>query len=116
MTVEYSPREKLEAHQLFNPPERSPQRLDAFNPSPKDPLIEKCLKQLVKKGLFGRPYVRDYLYDLKRRHCRPNTLRSYLTTLTVFLAYLKQQGRTYLETITRDDLSGFIEYEQDRGM
>jgi site-specific recombinase XerD len=34
----------------------------------------------------------------------------------VFLSYLKDQGRTYLETITRDDLSGFIEHEQDRGM
>jgi integrase/recombinase XerD len=116
MTVENTPRPQFEDQQLFNPPERSPQRLDALNPRPKDPLIEKCLKQLVKKGLFGRPYVKDYLYDLKRRLCRPNTLRSYVNTLTVFLSYLKERGRTYLETITRDDLSGFIEYEQDRGM
>jgi len=35
----------------------------------------------------------------------------------VFLSYLKQErGSTSLETITRDDVSSFIEYEQDRGM
>ena len=79
-------------------------------------LIEKCVKQLVKKGLFGRPYVQDFLYEQKRRNCRPSTIRSNFTTLMVFLSYLKERGRTSLETITRDDLSSFIEHEQDRGM
>jgi hypothetical protein len=83
---------------------------------PKNPQIQKYLKQLVKKGLFGRPHVKAYLYDLKRRNCRPNTIRSNFSAITVFLSYLKEIGRTYLETITRDDLSGFIEHEQDRGM
>ena len=94
MTVEYIPRPQFQDPQLFNPPDRSPQRLDALNSRPKDPLIEKCIKELVKKGLFGRPYVKDDLYDLKLRNCRPNTLRSYFNTLTVFLSYLKQRGRT----------------------
>jgi site-specific recombinase XerD len=41
----------------------------------------------------------------------------YFATLVVFLTYLKQErGRTSLETITRDDVSSFIEHEQDRGM
>lgn len=116
MTVEHVPREESQ-HRRPHIASASPDReTDAVTPRLKDPLIEKCLKQLVKKGLFGRPYVKDYLYGLKRRHCRPNTMRSYGATLMGFLAYLKAQGRTYLETITRDDLSGFIEYEQDRGM
>jgi len=80
-------------------------------------LIKKCLKQLAAKELLGESYVRDYLQDQKRRHCRPSTMRSNCATLVVFLSYLKQErGRTSLETITRDDLSGFIEHEQDRGM
>jgi site-specific recombinase XerD len=70
---------------------------------------------LEEKDLFGGPYIKEYLDDRKRRNCRPNTLRGYFTTLTVFLSYLKERGRTSLDTITREDLSGFIEHEQDRG-
>ena len=113
MTVEYSSQGKSQPRPFIRFESRE---TDVLTPRPKNPLIEQCLKKLVKRGLFGRPYVKDFLYDLKRRNCRPNTLRSYFTTLTVFLSYLKERGRTYLETITREDLSGFIEHEQDRGM
>jgi integrase/recombinase XerD len=116
MTVEHVPQEKFQHRRPFSASESPDRETDAVTPRLKNPLIEKCLKQLVKRGLFGRPYVKDYLYGLKRRNCRPNTIRSYGTTLMVFLSYLKEQGRTYLETITRNDLSGFIEHEQDRGM
>ena len=114
MAIEQVPQEKFKDHQPFNPPE-SPDQETALTPR-KNPLIEKWLGQLPEKGLFGRPYVQDYLYDLKRRNCRPNTIRSYFTTLMVFLSYLKERGRISLETITREDLSSFIEHEQDRGM
>jgi integrase/recombinase XerD len=116
MTVEHIVQAKTHHRWPINPSESLDQEPGALTPRLKNPLIEKCLKQLVKKGLFGRPYVKDYLYGLKRRNCRPNTIRSYGATLMVFLFYLKEQGRTYLETITREDLSGFIEHEQDRGM
>lgn len=115
MAIEQVTQAKFKDHQPFNPPENPDQETDALTPR-KNPLIEKWLGQLAEKGLFGGPYVQDYLYDLKRRNCRPNTIRSYFTTLMVFLSFLKEKGRTYLETITRDDLSSFIEYEQDRGM
>ncbi len=116
MTVEHVPQAKTQPRRPFSPPESPDQATDALAPGLKNSLIEKCLKQLVKRGLFGRPYVKDYLSDLKRRNCRPSTIRCNFTTLMLFLSYLKQRGRTYLETITRDDLSGFIEHEQDRGM
>jgi integrase/recombinase XerD len=111
MTTEQVPQEEFPYHQLFKPPESPPHQTDELN------LIEKCLKQLGDKELPGGPYVRDYLHDQKRRHCRPSTMRSNFATLVVFLSYLKQEkGKTSLETITREDLSSFIEYEQDRGM
>jgi integrase/recombinase XerD len=116
MTVKQVPQEKFQHRRPGIGLENPDQDPDAVTPRLKNPLIEKCLKQLVKKGLFGRPFVKDYLYGLKRRNCRPNTIRSYGETLVVFLSYLKEQGRTYLETITRDDVSSFIEHEQDRGM
>lgn len=82
----------------------------------KNPIIEKALKRLVKKGLFGRPHVKRYLYDLHRRQCRPNTIRTNSGAILLFLTYCQDLGRTYVETITREDLSGFIEHEQDRGL
>jgi len=96
MTVEHVPQEKSQHHRPFSASESPYRETDAVTPRLKNPLIEKCLKQLVKKGLFGRPYVQDYLYDRKRRNCRPNTILGYFTMLLVFLSYLKERGRTYL--------------------
>jgi integrase/recombinase XerD len=103
--------EEFPYHQLFKPPESPSRERDELS------LIEKYLKQLGDKELSGEPYVRDYLQDQKRRNCRPSTMRGNFATLVIFLSYLKQErGKTCLETITRDDLSSFIEHEQDRGM
>ena len=101
-----------QARQPLNPPKNPPQEKDALGPGSNQPVVEKYIKQL---GRFGQPHVQEYLYDLKRRNCRPNTLRSYFTTWMIFFAYLQGRGRSSLETVSRDDLSSFIEYEQDRG-
>ncbi len=103
MAIEQVPQEKSPDRQPFNPPESPDQETDALTPR-KNPLIEKWLGQLAEKGLFGRPYVQDYLYDQKRRNCRPNTIRSNFMTLLVFLSFLKERGRVSLETTTREDL------------
>jgi integrase/recombinase XerD len=111
MAIEQVSEEEFPYHLLFKPsvsPLPEPNELN---------LIEKYLKQWAAKELLGEPYVRDYLHDQKRRNCRPSTMRSNCQTLAVFLSYLKQvKGRTSLETITREDVSSFIEHEQDRGM
>ncbi len=116
MAIEQVSQEEFRDRQPFSPPESQPQVMEGLNPSLQNYLIEKCLKQLVKKGLFGRPHVQGYLHNLKRRNCRPSTMRSNFTTLVVFLSYLQKRTRTSLETITREDLSSLIEHEQDRGM
>jgi integrase/recombinase XerD len=110
MATEQVPQEEFHYHQLFTPPESPPPGTDELT------LIERCLKQLAEEDLPGGPYVQDYLHDQKRRNCRPKTIHSNFTTLKLFLSYLKERGRTSLETITREDLSSFIEHEQDRGM
>ena len=115
MAIEHVLQENFVDRQPFNPPENPDQETDALTPR-KNPLIEKWVMQLADKGLFGRSYVKDYLYDQKRRNCRPSTIRSNFTTLMLFLSYLKKRDRTSLETITREDLSSFIEHDQDRGM
>jgi site-specific recombinase XerD len=111
MAIEQVSEEEFPYQLLFKPLVSSPPETDEVN------LIEKYLKQLAGKELLGESYVRDYVHDQKRRNCRPNTMRSNCGTLVVFLSYLKQErGRTFLEAITREDVSSFIEHEQDRGM
>jgi integrase/recombinase XerD len=111
MTVAQVPQE--ESSDRFHPPESPP--LVASNLRLRDGQIEKWLKQWGEKGLFGGPYLKEYLDDRKRRNCRPSTLRGYFTTLTVFLSFLKERGRTSLDAISREDLSSFVEYQQYRG-
>ena len=79
-------------------------------------LIEIALEKIAAHGLFGREHVLQYLMDLYRRNCRPNTLRSRFASIFVFLQYLKAQGRQMLEQVGREDVCAFIEQEQDRGL
>ena len=75
-------------------------------------LINTYQKKLLDRGLFGWPQVRDYLLNQKRRNCRVSTTRNSFINLILFLSYLKERGHTCIETITREDLSSYIEYEQ----
>ena len=80
------------------------------------PEISRFFEKLIDKELSGYEYVKQYLQDLHRRNCRPNTIRSNATTIILFLTFFKSIGRNRFEDINRQDLSAFIEHEQDRGM
>jgi integrase/recombinase XerD len=73
-------------------------------------------QRLSAKKLFGHPHIKRYLYDQYRRGCRPNTIRSNFESIILFVSYLKNNGRTCLEAVTRDDLGGFIEQQQDQDL
>jgi hypothetical protein len=79
-------------------------------------LIEIALEKIAAHGLCGAEHVQQYLMDLYRRNCRPNTIRSRFATILVFLQYLKAKGRNLLEIVCREDICAFIEQEQDRGL
>lgn len=79
-------------------------------------MIEIALEKVAAHGLCGREHVYQYLMDLYRRNCRPNTIRARFAFIFQFLKYLKAQGRNLLELVGREDFCGFIEHEQDRGL
>jgi len=117
---------------VLPPPQKNPKtaagpsvpasRMRRFNEPPsldaahKQAIIEDAQSKMARQGLFGARYVHDYLMELCRRNCRPNTLRSRFGTILVFLQYLKAKGGDLLEAICREDLCAFIEQEQDRGL
>ncbi|MBU4233042.1 MAG: hypothetical protein KKF43_11020, partial [Proteobacteria bacterium] len=61
MRVAHVPQAKSLNQQPFSPPENLSQGTEALNLGLKNPLIEKCLKQLGNQELLGGPYVKDYL-------------------------------------------------------
>ena len=89
-------------------------------PSPKPTYRQQVLKRLLENisahDLVGKPLVEQYLRDQYRRNCRPNTLRLAATSLTLFLSFLRKQGKTHLEQLQRQDIEAFVEHEQDRGL
>jgi len=78
--------------------------------------IRQHIKRLSKEKLFGQPYVREFLTDQYRRGCRPNTIRCYFQSIFLFILHLRNSGHTRIETVTKNDLSSFVEYEQDCGL
>ena len=108
--------ERSEYHYQAKLPQKSTQEQKFLPPKAKNPQIKKCIQRLVQKRLFGHPYVKRYLYYQYRRGCRPNTIRTNFGAIILFISHLKGLGRHYLEEATRQDLSSFIEHEQDRGM
>lgn len=78
--------------------------------------INRILHEVSIHGFYDGGYVKDYMLDLHRRNCRRNTIKSTGGTIILFLRFLNSIGRKHLETVTREDLSAFIEHEQDRGM
>jgi site-specific recombinase XerD len=82
----------------------------------KQRIIDRALEKIIAGGLCGFEAVKAYLTELYRRDCRPNTLRTLAVTIISFLVYLKSSGVDRLEALNREDMGGFVEHEQDRGL
>jgi integrase/recombinase XerD len=78
--------------------------------------LKTALDKLTEKDLPGKSYIESYLKGQYRRNCKPSTLNNSLNCIAAFLEFTKGSGITYLEEITRADLSAYVEHEQDRGL
>ena len=85
-------------------------------PTHRQQVLKRLLENISAHDLVGKPFVEQYLRDQYRRNCRPNTLRLAATSLTLFLSFLCQLGKTHLEQMQRQDIEAFVEHEQDRGL
>ncbi len=94
---------------LFYVTDLSPHRVSSAK-------IERILKEISNRGLCGQAQVADYLRSKLRCNCRPNTIRTNSTAILLFLAFLKKSGHQRLSTMSREQISAFVEHEQDRGL
>ena len=84
--------------------------------NPAKEVFEKLSLKLKGQELPGIEFAEQYLSHLYGRNRRPNTLELNYTSISIFLKFLKIQGVTHLEGVSRKHLEAFIEYEQDRGL
>jgi site-specific recombinase XerD len=85
-------------------------------PTHRQQVLKRLLENISAHNLAGKAFAEQYLRDQYRRNCKPNTLRLAATSLTQFLCFLHQQGKTHLEQMQRQDIEAFVEHEQDRGL
>jgi integrase/recombinase XerD len=78
--------------------------------------LDVVLKILSEKGLFGKGYIEAYFRDQYRRRLSPNTFKNSLNAIDSFISFIQEGGKSRLEGITRQDIEGWIEHEEDRGM
>ena len=78
--------------------------------------LDVALNKLSEKDLIGKDHIESYLRNQHRRNLSPRTIANSLKSITSFMLFFEQGGKTHLEQITRQDLEGWIEQEQDRGM
>jgi len=78
--------------------------------------LEKFLRRMTQEGLFGHELIGRFFANLFRNCRSEKTIKCYRSTLFGFLTFLKSKGKQHIETVTREDLSAYVEYEQDRGM
>ncbi|MBW1913252.1 MAG: tyrosine-type recombinase/integrase [Deltaproteobacteria bacterium] len=78
--------------------------------------LDLALKKLSENELAGKDHIESYLRDQYRRNLRPSTLANSLRGIESFMFFIQRRGKIYIEEITRQDIEGWIEHEQDRGM
>jgi len=84
--------------------------------NPSKETFQKLSSKLRQLDLPGTELAEKYLFHQYRRNRRPNTLELNYTAISFFLRFLKIEGVTHIEGISRKHLDAFVENEQDRGL
>jgi integrase/recombinase XerD len=85
-------------------------------PSVRRRTLDLILDRISKNDFPGKQHLEQYMRHKYRRNCRANTLRLADTSLTQFLTFYRNADKNHLEQMTREDIEGFVEHEQDRGL
>lgn len=85
-------------------------------PEPRRQELEHVLKKLSALELVGKEHVEEYVRHQYRCHFQPNTIRNSYNALVPFLRLVGRNGKRFIEEICKEDLEGFVEHEQDRGL
>lgn len=85
-------------------------------PSLRRQALDRVMARVARHQVVGQEQVLSYIQQMYRHNCRPKTICSTASSLVLFLLFIRQSGKQYLELIVRRDLEAFVEHEQDRGI
>lgn len=78
--------------------------------------FEKLLAAMFAEDILGREELKEYLQHKFRQNLSINTITGQCRRIINFLKYVRKEGRAELAEITRNDVAGYIEHEQDRDL
>ncbi len=85
------------------------------SPYRKRKALDKFSRRFQASGLKGSDLAIEYLYTKYTKNLATETIKNVGGTVLSFLHFLNSNNTTIL-SLTRGDISSFVEYEQDRGL
>ena len=90
------------------------------NSSPQIPARRRMLEHLLDMSspfeFPGKDQFEAYMHHKYRRNCSVSTLRLTASSLSQFLLFFQETGKSALEQLDRREIEAFVEFEQDRGL
>lgn len=78
--------------------------------------IDRIVGKIRQGELPGREHFESYMLQKWRMNHKPSTLKGSFTAVSTFLIFYAARGKSHLQDIVSEDLEGFVEHEQDRGL
>ncbi len=78
-------------------------------------VLDRWTKRITASGLPGYQFVTEYLHGKYIKNLSFHTIDHAGGVILAFLHFLNKEGSS-LFTLTRSNISAFVEYEQDRGL
>ena len=78
--------------------------------------LEAYLRPIRGLDLPGQVHLERYVHYKHLLNRKPATLQNTVQAGKLFLSFLNERGTGELEQLSREDLEGFLEHEQDRGL
>jgi site-specific recombinase XerD len=78
--------------------------------------LEAFLRPICGLDLPGQEHLERYVHYKHLLNRKPATLQNTVQAGKLFLGFLNERGTGELEQVSREDLEGFLEHEQDRGL
>jgi hypothetical protein len=89
--------------------------LYVYRPSKRRRVLNRAIDKLESSNLPGYEYVIAHLYDKYRRNLTISTIGQTGQTLSGFLIFLQESGRSGIDQISRKAIADYIDHELREG-